>query len=210
MSSSSTSSSGTSSSQPDSDSPEILTPWHQGFYKYFLPIQTRIGDCDWFGHVNNVVYYAYMDTVANHYLIRHCGLQHPRDDPDKPNNVGFMASTSCTFRTPFSYPEVALAGMAVTRLGNSSVTYTVGIFSEEQGAHQRRDHDGLPSAYGEVFELDDVAYYKNHKKMACSVGQCVHVFVDLNGDQRPIRIPDSFRIPLTKVLVPYESGISKL
>lgn len=43
---------------------------HQEAYGYFLPIQTRWQDNDQYGHVNNVVYYSYFDTIINHYLIR--------------------------------------------------------------------------------------------------------------------------------------------
>ena len=34
-------------------------------YPHFLPIPTRCMDNDVYGHVNNVVYYAYFDTVIN-------------------------------------------------------------------------------------------------------------------------------------------------
>lgn len=43
---------------------------HQEAYGYFLPIQTRWQDNDQYGHVNNVVYYSYFDTIINQYLIR--------------------------------------------------------------------------------------------------------------------------------------------
>jgi len=40
----------------------------------FLAIPTRWMDNDVYGHVNNVVYYSYFDTVINEYLIREGGL----------------------------------------------------------------------------------------------------------------------------------------
>ena len=43
---------------------------HQEAYGYILPIQTRWQDNDQYGHVNNVVYYSYFDTIINQYLIR--------------------------------------------------------------------------------------------------------------------------------------------
>ena len=45
-----------------------------GNYHYFLPITTRWMDNDVYGHVNNVTYYSYFDTVANHFLITEGGL----------------------------------------------------------------------------------------------------------------------------------------
>ena len=38
-------------------------------YRWFLPIPTRWMDNDVYGHVNNVVYYSYFDTVVNKMLI---------------------------------------------------------------------------------------------------------------------------------------------
>ena len=43
-------------------------------YRHFLAIPTRWMDNDTYGHVNNVVYYSYFDTVINEYLIRRGGL----------------------------------------------------------------------------------------------------------------------------------------
>ena len=38
-------------------------------YPHFLSIQTRWSDNDIYGHVNNVTYYSYFDTVLNCFLI---------------------------------------------------------------------------------------------------------------------------------------------
>ncbi|MEE8366616.1 MAG: hypothetical protein V3R76_12590 [Gammaproteobacteria bacterium] len=35
-----------------------------------MPIQIRWMDNDTYGHVNNVIYYAYFDTIANAFLIK--------------------------------------------------------------------------------------------------------------------------------------------
>ena len=40
-------------------------PHARSAYRYFQPIATRWMDNDIYGHVNNVVYYAYFDTVIN-------------------------------------------------------------------------------------------------------------------------------------------------
>ncbi|HEX4891995.1 MAG TPA: acyl-CoA thioesterase, partial [Hyphomicrobiaceae bacterium] len=37
-------------------------------YKHFRIIPTRWMDNDVYGHVNNVVYYSYFDTLLNRYL----------------------------------------------------------------------------------------------------------------------------------------------
>ena len=38
-------------------------------FRHFRPIATRWIDNDVYGHVNNVVYYSYFDTVVNAHLI---------------------------------------------------------------------------------------------------------------------------------------------
>ncbi len=108
------------------------SPSRRGDYRHFLSIPTRWMDNDIYGHVNNVVYYAYFDTVINEYLIRKGGL-----DIHKGDIVGFAVETGCRFYSSFSFPEVIEAGLAVERIGRSSVTYRVGLFaegSEEAGA----------------------------------------------------------------------------
>jgi acyl-CoA thioester hydrolase len=98
-------------------------------YPHFLPIPTRWMDNDLYGHVNNVVYYSYFDTVVNRYLIDPGGL-----DIHKGTVVGIVAETQCRFFKSFAYPEVVDAGLRVGRLGNSSVRYEIGLFGEEDTA----------------------------------------------------------------------------
>jgi len=98
-------------------------------YPHFLPIPTRWMDNDLYGHVNNVVYYSYFDTVVNRYLIDPGGL-----DIHKGMVVGIVAETQCRFFKSFTYPELVDAGLRVGRLGNSSVRYEIGLFGEEDAA----------------------------------------------------------------------------
>ncbi len=94
-------------------------------YRSFLTIPTRWMDNDAYGHVNNVVYYSYFDTVVNEHLIREGGLDIERDPI-----VGYVVETSCRFDRPLTFPEVLQAGLRVTKLGTSSVVYEIGLFRE--------------------------------------------------------------------------------
>jgi acyl-CoA thioester hydrolase len=94
-------------------------------YPVFYPIVTRWMDNDIYGHVNNVTYYSYFDSVINRYLIDEGGL----DIHDAPV-VGFMVSSSCQFKKPVAYPEALEAGLRVVKTGTRSVTYEVAIFRE--------------------------------------------------------------------------------
>ena len=94
-------------------------------YRYFLPITTRWMDNDAYGHINNVTYYSYFDTVANHYLIHEGGL-----DIVASPVIGLVVESKCTYRAPLAYPDRLRAGLRVDKLGNRSVTYGIAIFKE--------------------------------------------------------------------------------
>ena len=94
-------------------------------YRYFLPIVTRWKDNDVYGHVNNVEYYSFFDTVINHYLIVRGGL-----DIHQGPVIGLCAESHCRFLAPLSFPATVDAGLRVAHLGRSSVRYEIGLFRE--------------------------------------------------------------------------------
>jgi acyl-CoA thioester hydrolase len=108
------------------DAPQPETrPETRDAYPHILPIQTRWMDNDIYGHVNNVTYYSYFDTVVNCYLIDQGGL-----DIQDGAVVGFAVETTCRFFKSVAYPEKLSAGLRVGKLGNSSVRYEIAIFKE--------------------------------------------------------------------------------
>ena len=94
-------------------------------FPHFLTIPTRWMDNDLYGHVNNVVYYSYFDTVINEYLIRAGGL-----DIHDGSVIGVCAESDCKYRASFTFPENVEAGLRVGHLGNRSVRYEIGLFKE--------------------------------------------------------------------------------
>jgi acyl-CoA thioester hydrolase len=100
-------------------------PPHRGAYPHSLLLQTRWMDNDAYGHVNNVVYYSYFDTIINRWLIDAGGL-----DIQKGEIIGFAAESGCRFHRPFAYPEPVIACLRVDHLGNSSVRYAVALFGD--------------------------------------------------------------------------------
>lgn len=100
-------------------------PGRRSDYRHFLAIPTRWMDNDLYGHVNNVVYYSYFDTVINRFLIERGGL-----DIHEDAIIGVAAESGCRFRESFAYPETIDAGLRVGHLGNSSVRYEIGLFRE--------------------------------------------------------------------------------
>jgi acyl-CoA thioester hydrolase len=92
-------------------------------YPHFLPLPTRWKDNDIYGHVNNVEYYSYFDTVINTYLILEGGL-----DIHGGGVIGVCAESHCKFLGELAFPETIDAGLRVEHLGNSSVRYGIGLF----------------------------------------------------------------------------------
>ena len=94
-------------------------------YPHQLAIPTRWNDNDVYGHVNNVEYYAFFDTVINAYLIGEGGL-----DIHRGAVIGLCAESHCAYRAAFGFPETVIAGLRVGKLGRTSVRYEIGLFSE--------------------------------------------------------------------------------
>ncbi|WP_454763674.1 acyl-CoA thioesterase [Cupriavidus campinensis] len=104
-------------------------------YAYFQPITTRWMDNDVYGHVNNVVYYSYFDTVVNTYLIRAGVL-----DVASGNTIGLVIETQCNYFSSLSFPDTVVAGLRVARLGTSSVRYEVGLFRNDDDVAAAQGH----------------------------------------------------------------------
>ena len=102
-------------------------PRPRSAYRVWRTIPTRWADNDAYGHVNNVVHYAWFDTAVNAWLVDAGLLDIDHGDP-----IGLVVETGCRYFGSLSFPDNADVGLAVERLGNSSVTYRLGIFAEGQ------------------------------------------------------------------------------
>jgi acyl-CoA thioester hydrolase len=111
------------------------TPASRDGYRHFLPITTRWMDNDVYGHVNNVVYYSYFDTVVNEYLIRAGVLAIEHGE-----TIGLVVETQCNYFAPLVFPERVEAGLRVARMGASSVRYEVGLFKEGERQAAAQGH----------------------------------------------------------------------
>jgi acyl-CoA thioester hydrolase len=92
-------------------------------YRWFLPITTRWMDNDVYGHVNNVHYYSWFDTIANSFLIEQGGL-----DIKNGGTIGYIVHSQCSYRNAIAFPEAIEGGFRVNKLGRSSVEYGIAIF----------------------------------------------------------------------------------
>ncbi len=96
-------------------------------YPHFQQITTRWKDNDVYGHVNNVEYYSFFDTVINAFLIGQGGLDIHAGDV-----IGLCVESHCAFKQPLAFPESVDAGLRVAHLGNSSVRYEIGLFRADE------------------------------------------------------------------------------
>ncbi|MCQ4362493.1 4-hydroxybenzoyl-CoA thioesterase [Mycobacterium gordonae] len=131
------------------------------------PVLTRWADNDMFGHLNNAVYYQLFDTAINAWIATGAGV-----DPLTIPELGIVAESGCRYFAELAFPESLAVGLAVTRLGRSSVTYRLGVFKEV-------DLQPQPVA---------------------ALGHWVHVYVD-RGTRRPVPIPGAIRSLLATALV---------
>ena len=104
-------------------------------YVHFSRITTRWNDNDVYGHVNNVVYYSYFDTVVNKFLIDGRSL-----DLQQSSIVGLVVETQCQYFRPITFPDTVDAGIRVAKLGTSSVRYEIGLFRNDDQSAAARGH----------------------------------------------------------------------
>jgi acyl-CoA thioester hydrolase len=146
------------------------------------PVGTRWADNDMFGHLNNAVYYQLFDTAINAWINTSTGL-----DPITTPSQGIVAESGCRYFSELHFPESLVVGLAVTRLGRSSVTYRLGVF---RAAHDETQNDqnerigGPPACGGPITAL----------------GHWVHVYVD-RTNRKPVPIPDAIRSLLSTACV---------
>ena len=112
-----------------------IGPEPRSAYKAFRTIGTRWMDNDAYGHVNNVVYYSWFDTVVNAHLIEHGVL-----DIHHGQAIGLVVETQCNYFAPLAFPQTVEAGLRVARLGSSSVRYEVALFAQDQDLCAARGH----------------------------------------------------------------------
>jgi acyl-CoA thioester hydrolase len=104
-------------------------------YARLIAVPTRWMDNDIYGHVNNVIYYAFFDTAINQYLIAEGGL-----DIGDGGVIGVAVETHCQFMRSVAFPDVIEVGLRVGRLGTSSVRYELAIFKQAEDEASAAGH----------------------------------------------------------------------
>jgi acyl-CoA thioester hydrolase len=135
------------------------------------PVLTRWADNDMFGHLNNAVYYQLFDTAINGWINTNVAI-----DPVTIAAQGIVAESGCRYFSELHFPQRLVVGLAITRLGRSSVTYRLGIFRA----------------------VEELAAEDEQKVAA--LGHWVHVYIDRTS-RRPVPIPDAIRSLLSTACV---------
>ncbi len=111
------------------------TPATRADFSTFQTLTTRWFDNDIYGHMNNAVHYQLFDTAVNGYLVQQ-GLLDPRAG----TNVFLVVETGCRYHAELAFPDLIDAGIAVTRLGRSSVHYRIGLFRNSGSSAAAEGH----------------------------------------------------------------------
>jgi len=114
------------------------SPAPRSRYRRFVPLATRWTDNDAYGHLNNVVYLSLFDSAVNAELVAAGVL-----DIEHGEVIGLVVETGCHFFSSLAFPQPLEAGLAVARIGRTSVSYEIGIFAAgaaETAAHGRFVH----------------------------------------------------------------------
>jgi acyl-CoA thioester hydrolase len=114
---------------------ERPSPETRSAYRAMRSITTRWMDNDVYGHVNNVVYYAWFDTAVNAHLIEQGAL-----DIHAGSTIGLVVETQCHYFAPIAFPQKVTAGIRVARMGQSSVRYEVGLFADDDERCAAKGH----------------------------------------------------------------------
>ena len=104
---------------------ERAAPAPRDGFAIFYSLNTRWADNDIYGHINNVAYYAFFDSVVNRFLIEEGGMR-----PGHDNVVGYVVNSSADYFSPLTYPQELELGLRIARMGEKSVTWEIGVFAQ--------------------------------------------------------------------------------
>ena len=118
----------------------------RGDYVAWRTVTTRWADDDVYGHMNNAAYFELIDTAVNAHLVE--GGVDVRRLPA----IGIVAEVSCRYFEEMGFPAPVDVGLAVERVGSSSIVYRIGLFQgdgDEANAEGRFVHVYVDNTVGE-------------------------------------------------------------
>ncbi len=92
-------------------------------------------DNDVYGHANNAIYYSWIDTAVNAWLIEQGLLDIHAGDA-----IGLVVENHCNYFASLGFPQTVEAGLRVGQVGTSSVRYEIGLFAQGAQAAAAQGH----------------------------------------------------------------------
>lgn len=86
-------------------------------FRHVTPIAVRFRDIDAMGHVNNAVFFTYLETARVEYMR---GVVFRTQSRKLPEAGLILAKISCDFKKPIFYGQPVEVGTRVTQIRNSS------------------------------------------------------------------------------------------
>jgi acyl-CoA thioester hydrolase len=99
-------------------------PWLKKDFTFFETITLRWADNDAYGHINNAHYYSFFDTAVDGFLLTNDLRQYISGDLQT-----LVVASECRYHSQVSAPGLIQVGVRVGKMGNSSVTYEVAVFT---------------------------------------------------------------------------------
>ena len=92
----------------------------------FIEMPTRWMDNDAYGHMNNIVHYALIDTAVTDWQRIHGFF-----NEDHKCLEFMVVESGCCYFSEAAYPDKIAIGLRIKKIGNTSWIYQAGLFREE-------------------------------------------------------------------------------
>lgn len=134
-----------------SDNPRV--PQAARPFRHAVDLQTRFADIDMLGHVNNNVYFSFMDLGKIDYFLAISGGKFSMADLK-----AVVVNVNCDFYEPSYFTEPLQVWTAVTHIGNRSFVIEQRVVSAKSGSTKcigRTTLAGFDPSTGRGADLDE-------------------------------------------------------
>ena len=144
--------------------------WRNGWYT--VPHEVTFRDIDFFGHVNNAVYFTYFESARTRYWLD----LHRASDP---RSIDFIvARAECDFRLQVAFGEDLDLGVRISDIRNSSLDFVYEI---------RKSRSGEVAATGRVVVVLFDFSSQSKKPVSATLRQMIEAFQNGSGaDAAPV------------------------
>jgi len=106
--------------------PKRQAPWRRAEFKFFEKVTLRWADNDSYGHINNAHYYSFFDTAVDGFLLTYNLRKYFIEERQT-----LVVASECRYFKQVSAPGWIHVGVRVGKVGKSSITYEVAVFTDD-------------------------------------------------------------------------------